>query len=203
MFHSQIVAGAPFAGSMDMPAMSPVDVVPKGLIPFSVAMQSSCKEFDLFVDFYEDDYEFERFWNNPHRYIDRLLKFAGAISPDFSTCWDFPVAMKAWNTYRNQALGYFLQSRGQTCIPNVRCEPDKPWMLDGVPRQSAIAIGARSCVKDVEDRRRFVGAVRFAVDTLKPTSIIWYGSTGYGVAEYPRSLGIPVFEYPARAFRQK
>ena len=102
LFHSQIVDGAFFAGPMDMPMMTPVNVTPKGLVPFSVAMQSSCEDFDQFVDFYEDDYEFERFWNSPHRYIDRLLRFAGAVSPDFSTCWDFPVAMKAWNTYRNK-----------------------------------------------------------------------------------------------------
>lgn len=202
VFRSRIVAGARFLGCMDIPSMAAIEASPTGLVPFSLAMQASCKDYDQFVDFYEDDYEFERLWNDPFRYVDRLARFAGVVAPDFSTCWDFPVAIKAWNTYRNQALGSFLQRAGIACVPNVRCEPEHPWMLDGVPRGSTIAIGARSCVKRVEDRIRFVEAVRLAVDTLEPSSIIWYGSNGFGVADYPLSLGIPMHFFPARVFRQ-
>ncbi|MEI8083290.1 MAG: DUF4417 domain-containing protein, partial [Actinomycetes bacterium] len=35
--------------------------------------------------FYEDDYRFNRLWNDPERYIRRLARFAGVVSPDFST----------------------------------------------------------------------------------------------------------------------
>ena len=202
VFRSRIVDGATFAGCMDLPSMAAIQASPTGLVPFSLAMQTSCRDYDRFVDFYEDDYEFERIWNDPFRYIDRLARFAGVIAPDFSTCWDFPVAMKAWNTYRNQALGSFLQRSGIPCIPNVRCEPEHPWMLDGIPHGSTVAIGARSCVKRVEDRRRFIEAVHLAVDTLEPSSIIWYGSSRFGVADYPMSLGIPMHFFPARMFRQ-
>ena len=75
-------------------------------------------------------------------------------------------------------------------------------MLDGIPHGSTVAIGARSCVKRVEDRRRFIEAVHLAVDTLEPSSIIWYGSSRFGVADYPMSLGIPMHFFPARMFRQ-
>ena len=198
VFRSYLVDGARFRPPMDIPVMEPVNYEPKGLVPFSVAVQQSCRDYDLTVDFFEDDYEIERIWTNTSKYIEKLSRFAAVIGPDLSVCWDFPTAMQAWNTYRNQALGSFFQRNGLTCIPNVRCDPDKPWMLDGTPRRSTIAIGARSCVKKVEDRVRFIEAVRFAVDTLEPTSIVWYGSSEYGVADYPLSLGIPIKFFPAR-----
>ena len=182
VFHAHVVDGATFAGEMDLPTMHAVSLVGTNhirLVPFSVAISPSCTDYDAFVDFYEDDYQFERFWNNPSRYIGRIERFAGAIEPDFSTCLDFPIALKAYNTYRNQALGSFLQRSGMICIPNARCEPDLPWMLDGTPHESVIAIGARAAVK-------------------KPSEIIWYGSTSYGIDNWLSSLGIPVCVCPAR-----
>ena len=59
------------------------------------------------------------FWNDPFRYLCRLKLFAGVIEPDFSTCLDFPVALKAYSVYRNQALGSFLQRNGILCVPNL------------------------------------------------------------------------------------
>ena len=34
------------------------------------------------------------------------------------------------------------------------------------------------------------------MDALEPTAIVYYGSDLYGVMDYPRSLGIPVWVYP-------
>lgn len=36
------------------------------------------------VHFYKDDYQFERFWNNPDKYIPLLQQFGAVCSPDFS-----------------------------------------------------------------------------------------------------------------------
>ena len=198
VFHARITDGAHFMPPMDIPIMQAVEYVPKGFVPFSEAMKPSCRDFDMTVDFYEDDYEIERIWTNTDRYLEKLSKFAAVVAPDLSVCWDFPAAMQVWNTYRNQVLGSYFQRKGMLCIPNVRCDPGKPWMLDGIPRNSTIAIGARSCVKKVEDRVRFTEAVRFAVDTLQPSCILWYGSAAYGVSSYPESLHIPLHFYPAR-----
>ena len=167
-------------------------------VPASSARWTFLSDYDAFVDFYLDDYQFERFWNDPFRYLGRLKLFAGVIEPDFSTCLDFPVALKAYSVYRNQALGSFLQRNGILCVPNVRCEPGLPWMLDGTPRGSSIAIGARAAVKKPSDREALMRAVRFAVEVLEPTEIIWYGSTSYGIGDWLLSLGVPVHVCPAR-----
>ena len=124
VFHARVVDGATFVGAMDLPVMQAVSLADIGkvrLIPFSEAMKPTCTDYDAFVDFYLDDYQFERFWNDPFRYLGRLKLFAGVIEPDYSTCLDFPVALKAYSVYRNQALGSFLQRNGILCVPNVRC----------------------------------------------------------------------------------
>jgi hypothetical protein len=186
---------------MDLPAMHAVNldnIENVQLVPFSRAMNQSCTDYNAFVDCFEDDYQFERLWNDPFRYLARLMLFAGIIEPDFSTCVDFPVAHKAYNVYRNQALGSFFQRNGILCVPNVRCEPELPWMLDGTPHRSTIAIGARAAVKKPADREVLMRSARFAIDVLEPTGIIWYGSVSYGIIDWLNSTGIPIHVCPAR-----
>ena len=168
---------------------------PVGLVPFSIAMQHHCKDFDCFVHFYEDDYLFLRIWNNPKRYLPKLKKFAGIIMPDFSVCIDFPKSLKMWSCYRNQALGAWFQRQGLICIPSARHEPRCDFLLEALPKQSTIAICGRALTKNTLERRRFVRDIKTTIDVLKPSSIIYYGSNFYHVMDYPRSLKIPVWMY--------
>ena len=60
------------------------------------------------------------------------------------------------------------------------------------------AVSPRGCSKNVEDRRRFIRGLQFAIDTLQPTVILSYGGNNYGVLDYPISLGIEIHVYPSR-----
>ena len=51
--------------------------------------------------FYEDDYQFERFWNRPAQYLSVLRRFAGGISTDYSIYLDMPRSQQIWNCWRN------------------------------------------------------------------------------------------------------
>lgn len=200
VFHAFMVEGARFEGEFDMPCIESTESVPRGLVPFSEAMNEHCQSFDCHVMFYEDDYLFERIWAQPHRYAKRLSMFAGAISPDFSTCTDFPGALKVWNTYRDRACGFWMQQHlGMNVIPNVRVEElTRSWALDGLPRHSLLGIGARACIKNREDRKRLCEGLRIVCDTLEPSGLVWYGSEAYGVSEYPREHGIPIHQFEGR-----
>ena len=199
VFHAWMLEGASYAGPLDMPVLESVHVRPNRLVAFSDAMDPSWKDFDCFVHFFEDDSAIECFWHNPRAYIPKLEKFDGVIGLDYSVCWDFPVPLKEWNHFRNSASTYWLQQRGLIAVPQGRCEPGNYLsVLAGFPKHSAIAIGARSMVRRREDRAVLKESVRLIVNYLEPTCLIWYGSTMYGVTDYPLSKGIPVYVYPGK-----
>ena len=96
-------------------------------------------------------------------------------------------------------LLYWLQQHLPYAVPQARCEDgDYESVLAGFPKHSTIAIGARSMVRDLADRAVLMKSVEHIVDFLEPENLLWYGSDQYGVADYPRSKGIPVHVYPAK-----
>ena len=197
VFRAFMVEGASFAGAFDFPVLAPVHVRITRAVSFPEAMSSSADLSDVYVHFYTDDFRFERIWNSPSKYLPRLKTAAGVIEPDFSTCPNFPEALKVYNGYRNRACAYWLQRNGITVVPNVRCDVESSvYALAGLPNGSTIAIGSHGCIKQVGNRERFKASLKIAVDTLEPSNIIAFGSDGYDVFEYPRSRGIEVSVIP-------
>lgn len=195
VFHLWMLRGADFSPDWDMPVMERVDAIPSRLWPFSEVMRRGSVARGGFVHFFEDDYQFERVWNAPRRYLRRLRRFDGVIMPDFSICPDFPIPMRMWNSYRSRVLGSWFQRQGIPCIPNAHFAPGCEWMLEGLPRGGTIAVCGRGNIRDVENRRRFIRDLRVIVDDLLPGSIVYYGADAYGVLDYPRAVDVPVFVY--------
>ena len=199
VFHAWMLDGADFAGKLDMPVLSKVKFVPSELISFSDAMDRKTTDFNKTVHFFEDDYLIERFWHNPVAYLERLSKFESVIGLDFSVCWDFPVALKDYNYFRNSVCTYWLQQNLSVVIPQARCERNNyKDVLAGYPKNSTIAIGARSMVKNREDREVLKESVKCIIDYLSPLNLLWYGSNMYGVADYAITNKIPVKFYQGK-----
>lgn len=199
VFHAWMLNGAQYNGPLSMPILKPVFANPERLIAFSDAMKPKCKDFNQVVHFFEDDCIIERFWSNPKAYVKKLSKFQGVIGLDYSVCWDFPVALKNYNYYRNNVCTYWMQQVFNLAIPQARCETNNyEAVLAGHPKHSTIAIGARSMVRDTDDRTVLKDSIKLVVDYLEPTNLLWYGSIQYGVADYPREMGIPITVYPGK-----
>ncbi len=199
VFHAWMLKGAEYVGPLDMPKLAPVRADPNKMVAFSDAMSPKWKDFDCFVHFFEDDCNIERFWSNPKQYIGKLGKFQGVLGLDYSVCYDFPVALKDYNHWRNSVCTYWLQKNLPSAVPQARCEDGNyKEVLAGFPKYSTLAIGARSMVRDQNDRAVLKKSVEHIVDYLEPVNLLWYGSDMYGVADYPRSKGIPVHIYPAK-----
>lgn len=196
VFHAWMLNDLEFSRPWDIPKLAPVNAHPTALVPFSVAMHKRWRDYNCFVHFFEDDFRFERLWNNPRKYLLKLSKFEGVIMPDFSTCIDFPRPHKIWNAYRNQLLGAWLQQQGLVVLPNARHQPGCDWLIEGLPKRSVIAICGRGLTKNVVERRRFMRDVTTTINALSPSAVVYYGSDLYHVMDYPRSLGIPVWVYP-------
>ena len=142
------IQNAPIIGSYDMPVLQAVhDVEPHDLVPFHIAMTTRDAHAKWY-HFYEDDYQFERIWNAPDRYIPILSNFEGGITTDFSIYLDMPKSQQIWNCWRNRAMAYYLQSRGLCVIPNVGWSDSDSlsWAFDGIPENSVLSITTQGCM---------------------------------------------------------
>lgn len=87
------------------------------ILPFNYAKSS--KDKDIFVHFYIQDYQFNRIWNRPQKYIDMLKKFKGIVMPDFSYFTDMPVVLQKYAHYKNLWFARMCQLQGITVIPSI------------------------------------------------------------------------------------
>ena len=145
VFRSFLVENADYDGHFELPVIKTSNLIPRKLVPFSKAMAKTWNDFGCWVMFYEHDIKFERFWNRPIQYLEKLKKFEGVISPDFSLYRNMPLCMQMWNTYRGRALAVWLQNNGVKIIPNVRFNDERTYefCFDGIERFKTVAVGIR------------------------------------------------------------
>ena len=195
VFNAFLVTLATYAGVFEFPRIKPVRDIPNRLIAFSKAI--SCKDYDQWIHFFEDDYLFERLWRNPAKYLELLKKYKGVILPDFSLYRDMPLAMQIWNIYRSRAIGHWLQVNGVKVIPNIRFGDRRTYRIccDGIERYSVIAIGTHGTLKHKDDREIFLTGLEVVVNRLKPSAIVVYGCTPEKYFKKYADAGIRIVQF--------
>jgi hypothetical protein len=138
----------------------------------------SSKKKDCGVHFFLDDYQFNRCWNAPDKYIPILQKYKCVLSPDFSLYADFPKAIQIYNHYRKHWLGAYWQLNGIEVIPTI-CWSDKDsfeWCFDGEPVGGTVAVSSVGTQRSAATKELFLAGYQEMMKKLKPTQIIFYGS---------------------------
>lgn len=133
-------------GKYDMPMLEPVKELPeiKEWISFNYVLSDKDPEGKA-VHFFIDDYQFERLFNQPEKYVDKLRQYVCVATPDFSPYGDMPLIAQMWNHYRKQWVGTWLQEHGVTVIPTVRASTDErslEWYLDGIPKGGIVIMSS-------------------------------------------------------------
>ena len=197
VLRSFLVENADYEGYFELPKLKTSTLLPEKVITFSKAMARNFKDFDCFVIFYEDDEKFERLWHNPKAYLNKLKKFKGIISPDYSMYRNMPLCMQIWNTYRSRALAVWLQNNGVEIIPNVRFGDERTFSFcfDGIEKNKAVAIGTHGCIKRKEDKLFFKAGLAQMVQRLKPETIIVYGSAPDSIFKPYKDMGINIIAF--------
>ena len=162
-------------GFYQMPVIEPCSYIPKDLIGFNYALTSNSKESG--IHFYVDDYQFERVWNQPQFYLDKLAEFDCMLTPDFSLYKEMPIAMKIWNTYRSRLIGQMAQRLGIVVIPTVSwCEEDTfEFCFDGLPKRSTLSISTIGVKKDDYNFSLWKAGVDEMIKRLQPRTLLIYG----------------------------
>jgi len=167
-------------GFYEMPVLKPCDVVPDDIISFNYMLTATNK--DVGVHFYVDDYQFERIWNRPDMYMERLKEFQCVFTPDFSLYLDMPMAMKIWNVYRSRLIGQIMQRRGIEVIPTVSwAEPETfQFCFDGLPEEATLSVSTIGVKLDPDAMQIWKGGMDEMITRLRPKCILVYG----GKVEY-------------------
>ena len=195
VFNSFLVREAEYSGKYEIPCIEGSSDVPKHLVAFSKA--TACKELNCWVHFYEDDYQFERLWRNPEKYLELLKKYEGVILPDFSVYRDMPYVMQIWNIYRSRAIGNWLQKNNIKVIPNIRYGDRRTWKIscDGVSKGGTIAVGTHGTIKNAIDRMYFSEGLKYVVSALSPQNIVVYGTAPYTIFKTYKDAGINIIQF--------
>lgn len=165
-------------GEYDFPELYPTNIDNLKDIPiqgFNFALKEKHPE-NIGCHFFLHDYQFERVWNYPDRYVGVLKRFAYVLSPDFSPYANIPKSLKIFNVYRKMWCGRYWQENGINVIPTITWgnDEDLNWCLEGIPKYSTIAISTMG-----EGRWARFTALKSnwqrIMDLLEPKTILLYG----------------------------
>lgn len=162
-------------GFYQMPKLDPVSYIPKDLIGFNYMLTS--EDYDSGVHFYVDDYQFERIWNQPNTYLERIQDFDCMLTPDFSLYQEMPIAMKIWNTYRSRLIGQIAQRLGIIVIPTVSwCERQTfDFCFDGLPKRATLSISTIGVKQEEYNFSLWKDGVDEMIKRLEPKTLLIYG----------------------------
>lgn len=166
-------------GKYDIPALKPVYELPeiREWIGFNYVLSDKEPEGKA-VHFFVDDYQFERLWKNPQKYVEKLSRYVCVATPDFSPYGDMPLAAQIWNHYRKHWVGKYLQDAGLTVIPTLRPNIDprfnEVW-LEGEP-EGGIVIMSSMWTDRKEDEQESTRRFNEVVERLHPKKVFIYGN---------------------------
>lgn len=164
------------SGAYGFPVIEAYDgSVPERFIGFNRALTSA--DYDCGIHFFIDDYQFERVWNTPEKYVPLLRRFRCVIAPDFSLYVDLPPAVNFWNIYRNRLLAAWWQSQGIRVIPSASWgnAASFSFCFEGLPHGSLIAVGHTAIGRNRYVRRFFNLGMEELKRQTQANKILVYG----------------------------
>ena len=162
-------------GKYQMPKIEAENFTPESLVGFNYALSN--KNEDVGIHFYVDDYQFERIWNEPEKYIEILKRFDCVLTPDFSLYMDMPMSMKIWNVFRSRLIGQMCQDAGLIVIPTVSWAEKETFefCFDGLPEKSVLSISTIGVKNSKEAMEIWKAGVDEMIKRKNPHTLLVYG----------------------------
>ena len=162
-------------GFYQMPTIESETHIPQGLMGFNYALTS--QDHSKGIHFYVDDYQFERIWNDPHKYINVLRDFNCVLTPDFSLYMDMPMSMKIWNVFRSRLIGQMMQDEGLIVIPTVSWAEQETFdfAFDGLPEGGVMSISTVGVKQNDFAFEVWKKGTDELIKRKKPSALLVYG----------------------------
>lgn len=140
-------------------------------------------QVDFGVHFFLDDYQFNRLWHRPDKYIEILKQFRYVLSPDFSLYLDYPKAIQVYKHYQKHWIARYYQERGVNIIPTI-CWSDKEsynWCFSGEPKNSVVAVSSIGTQRYEWSKKLFIQGYNEMIKRLKPKKVLFWGNIPEGI----------------------
>lgn len=163
-------------GFFQMPIIRRTNCVVDKLIGFNYVLNSPAEK-GAGVHFYLDDYQFERLWTSPYKYIDKLQEYDCVLTPDFSLYLDMPMALKVYNVYRSRLLGQIMQNMGVVVVPTLQwAEPATfSFCFDGLEPNGVYSVSTIGVKRNEYATKIWTDGMDEAIKVLQPKTILCYG----------------------------
>lgn len=185
-------------GEDGFPSIPPCDALPDELQGFNYAKSTpDADKRGKGCHFFIDDYQFERVWTQPEKYLRCLSAYDCVLTPDFSLYMDMPDAMQEWNRYRSAALGSYWARNGIMVVPTLSwAQPSSyGFCFKGIPKHSTVATSTVGVARDKDAQAVWFDGMREAMKRLEPSRVLLYGKNiGFDFG------GCEVVEYKAGGF---
>lgn len=159
-----------------MPVISKEQIIPASLIGFNY-LNSDKVNADTGIHMFLEDWQIERTWNLPDRYLERFKAARCVCTPDFSLYRSMPFTLKAWNVYRSRLLGQYWQQQGIHVIPTVSWADQDTFAFcfDGIEPGSLVAISTVGVRMHKAAHEYWKQGVTAMIEKIQPSAILIYG----------------------------
>lgn len=163
------------AGKWQMPILKATKHIPDDLISFNYVL--STQDYKKGVHFYIDDYQFERIWNRPDSYIEKIAPFDCMLTPDFSLYTEMPLAMQMWNVFRSRLIGQMYQDAGIIVIPTLQwCREDTfEFCFEGIEKGGVVSVSTIGVKREEEASKIWFAGMDEAIRQIEPSHVVVYG----------------------------
>ncbi len=149
------------------------------VIGFDQVKNNKDTHYNRLVHFFLYDYEFEKIWEQPQKYVDILKKYKGVLSPDFSMYIEMNPVMQLYNTFRNRWVGAYLASQDISVIPTVNwgLENTFDFCFNGIEKGSAVAVSTYMVNEHghhKEQKDFFLNGYKEMLKRIEPELVICY-----------------------------
>lgn len=157
-----------------IPVLTGTRAVPSGLKCWTETGRAAAIDG---LHFFTEDYRFERIWNAPSRYRQRLSRASVLCGPDFSVYRDWPRVANLWNIYRSRWLCALWESWGLSVAPTLTWAGPDSWSFSflGLPGGTTVAVSTVGAGEDETSRRWFADGYAEAMRRLQPHCVLVYG----------------------------
>ncbi len=198
-FRTWYMDGADLLGRYKMPEVRATQSLPGNVISYTELGNVKNRK-EHWIDHFVDDYRFNHAWNNLDNKIPLYKEFGGVIGFDWSLDRIFQPALNIWHCTKCRNADFYMQKHGIDVISVASWldEESFEWCLDGLPKESSIAVSTNGCLSSSESLRCFVDGVKIVQKRLSPTHLVVCGNPLEELGEYSN-----IFYYPNFSSRRR